>query len=232
MVLVPVTLATLALSVLARGALAWSGAVWFGVALGFWFYAVDAVPPHIQRWATGAEGERRTQKALRRLERLGWHVVHDLDRAVGGNIDHLAIGPGGVFVLDSKVWSGVVSVDSRGATVTPRDNPDAAWTETGRHRALPRAAAAVARALAGATGRALPAPRPVVVLWSAFPQRAATSGAVTYVHGDHLADWLFAQPRQLHPEHVAALAGAAADDQLLRRHGQQTADTAPPPARR
>ena len=233
-VLLPVTLGTLALSVLASGVLAWMGAVWFGVALGFWFYAADAAPPHIQRWAAGAEGERRTGRALRRLERLGWHAVHDLDRAAGGNVDHLVIGPAGVFVLDSKAWGRLVRVDSRGATVTPRDNPEAAWTETGRHRALPGAATAVARALAAASRRALPAPRPVVVLWSAFPQRVATSGPVTYVAGEHLADWLLAQPRQLHPEQAAALT-AAVDSQLLTRGAAPATAApagAPPPARR
>ena len=232
--LVPVTLGALALSVLADGVASWIGAVWFGAALGFWCYAADAVPPHIQRWATGAEGERRTERALRPLERLGWHAVHDLDRAAGGNVDHLVIGSAGVFVLDSKVWGGLVSVDSRGATVTPRDHPEAAWTEIGRHRTLPSAATAVARALAAASGRALPAPRPVVVLWAPFPQRVATSGPVTYVSGQRLADWLLAQPRQLHPEHVAALA-AAIDSHLLTRGALAATAapaSAPPPAGR
>jgi Nuclease-related domain len=40
---------------------------------------------------------------LAALERQGWAVLHDLavprSRA---NIDHLVIGPGGVFVIDSK----------------------------------------------------------------------------------------------------------------------------------
>ncbi len=77
--------------------------------------------------------------------------------------------------------------------------------------------------------------RAVVVLWSPFPQRTATSGAVTYVHGDHLADWLLAQPRQLHPKHVAAL---AATDGRLPALAPGTAGVAsgtagtPPPARR
>ncbi len=68
-----------------------------------WFYALDAVPQHIERWAVGADGERQTEKALRRLERVGWHFIHDLDRPGAGNVDHLAIGPGGVYVLDSKL---------------------------------------------------------------------------------------------------------------------------------
>jgi hypothetical protein len=58
-------------------------------------------------WRRGAAGERRTARLLGQLERHGWAVLHDL--AVPGshaNIDHLAIGPGGVFVIDSKLYTG------------------------------------------------------------------------------------------------------------------------------
>ena len=59
--------------------------------------------PEAVAWRCGAAGERRTARLLAQLERHGWVVLHDL--AVPGsraNIDHLAIGPGGVFVIDSK----------------------------------------------------------------------------------------------------------------------------------
>jgi hypothetical protein len=49
------------------------------------------------------------------LERHGWAVLHDL--AVPGsraNIDHLAIGPGGVFVIDSKQYRGRLQLDRFG----------------------------------------------------------------------------------------------------------------------
>ncbi len=58
-------------------------------------------------WRKGARGERRTARRLRRLERRGYVVFHDL--AMPGsraNIDHLLIGPAGVFVIDSKQYSG------------------------------------------------------------------------------------------------------------------------------
>jgi hypothetical protein len=217
--LVPITLAALALSILGTGVWAWLGAVWFGVSLGFWFYAMDAVPRHIENWGMGAAGERRTEKALRPLLRTGWLFLHDLERPGGGNIDHLALGPGGVFVLDTKVWSGVVTVDNTGATVSPRDDPSASWTASGQQRTLPTAAAAVGRALAAATGQALPSPHAIVVLWSPFPQRVAVSGKVTYVAGEHLADWLTGQPRQLRDDRIAGLHRACAlDERLLLSH--------------
>jgi len=60
----------------------------------------------------GAEGERRTAHALAMLPAEGWFVLHDV-RWPGrrfANIDHVVVGPGGVFVIDSKAWSGVVEV--------------------------------------------------------------------------------------------------------------------------
>lgn len=53
-----------------------------------------------------------TADALRSLEPHGWTLLHDR-RWPGtrrGNIDHLAVGPGGVFVIDTKAWSGTVSI--------------------------------------------------------------------------------------------------------------------------
>jgi hypothetical protein len=61
----------------------------------------------VTAWRRGAHGERRTARLLERLTRDGYVVFHDL--AVPGspaNVDHLVIGPSGVFVIDSKQWTG------------------------------------------------------------------------------------------------------------------------------
>jgi hypothetical protein len=66
-------------------------------------------------WRRGAVGERRTARLLGPLEREGWAILHDL--AVPGsraNLDHLAIGPGGVFVIDSKQYRGRLQLDPSG----------------------------------------------------------------------------------------------------------------------
>jgi hypothetical protein len=60
-------------------------------------------------WQRGAYGERHTARLLRRLQGDSFVVFHDL--AVpdsDANVDHLVIGPSGVFVIDSKQWSGSV----------------------------------------------------------------------------------------------------------------------------
>ena len=71
--------------------------------------------PEAIAWRRGAVGERRTGQLLDPLERHGWAVLHDL--ALPGsraNIDHLVIGPGGVFVIDSKQYRGRLQLDSFG----------------------------------------------------------------------------------------------------------------------
>jgi hypothetical protein len=66
-------------------------------------------------WQRGAHGERRSGRLLDRLPRDGYVVFHDL--ALPGspaNVDHLVIGPSGVFVIDSKQWTGQVNQSSDG----------------------------------------------------------------------------------------------------------------------
>jgi Nuclease-related domain len=71
--------------------------------------------PDAVAWRRGAVGERGTARLLEPLERHGWAVLHDL--AVPGsraNLDHLVIGPGGMFVIDSKQYRGRLQLDTTG----------------------------------------------------------------------------------------------------------------------
>lgn len=64
------------------------------------------------KWARGAEGEEATARALGVLPAAEWTVFHDR-RWPGrklANVDHVVVGPPGVFVIDSKNWTGKVGV--------------------------------------------------------------------------------------------------------------------------
>jgi hypothetical protein len=54
------------------------------------------------RYSAGAASERAVATGLRPLERSGWTVLDDLDKPGGGNVDHLAAGPGGAFTIETK----------------------------------------------------------------------------------------------------------------------------------
>ena len=66
---------------------------------------------YAERWEKGAIGECQTASALSRLgpEWTAWHDLRWPGRRYA-NIDHVAVGPGGIFVIDSKNWSGDISV--------------------------------------------------------------------------------------------------------------------------
>src|SRR5512133_823535 len=71
--------------------------------------------PDASAWRRGAAGERCTARLLGQLGRQGWAVLHDL--AIPGsqvNLDHVVIGPGGVFVIDSKQYRGRLQLDPSG----------------------------------------------------------------------------------------------------------------------
>lgn len=64
-------------------------------------------PQSTRAWQTGAVGEQRLGRRLDFLVGDGVLVLHD--RRVPGtraNIDHIAVGPAGVFVLDAKRYKG------------------------------------------------------------------------------------------------------------------------------
>jgi hypothetical protein len=66
---------------------------------------------YAEAWEKGADGESQTAAALARLgpEWTAWHDLKWPGRRFA-NIDHLAIGPSGIFVIDSKNWSGAIAV--------------------------------------------------------------------------------------------------------------------------
>jgi len=107
----------------------------------------------VASWRQGAKGERQTARLLAKLERDGWRVFHDL--AIPGsraNVDHLVIGPGGVWVVDSKLWGKRVHWDPRHgwmhgqAAITPELNTTR-WEATQVEQALADTLHAAARHL-------------------------------------------------------------------------------------
>ena len=64
---------------------------------------------HAEMYERGAEGEARTAAVLAAMP-PEWVAIHDV-RWPGrrfANIDHIVLGPGGIFIVDSKNWSGQV----------------------------------------------------------------------------------------------------------------------------
>ena len=60
----------------------------------------------------GIEGEKAVGQFLERLRSAGYDVFHDIV-APGFNVDHVLIGPAGVFSIETKTWSKPARGDAR-----------------------------------------------------------------------------------------------------------------------
>ncbi|HET6755446.1 MAG TPA: nuclease-related domain-containing protein [Jiangellaceae bacterium] len=157
--------------------------------------------PDASAWQQGAAGERRTARLLDALARHGWAVLHDL--AIPGsqaNLDHLVIGPGGVFVIDSKQYRGRLQLDPTGRLCH------------GRHPLAPTLRAADFEADQAA--QVLPDPGVAVVPIMAVhgaqvPWGKVVTDGVPVVAARRLPSMLRTLPPVLGPERVAWLADQA-----------------------
>ncbi|MBV9472028.1 MAG: NERD domain-containing protein [Solirubrobacterales bacterium] len=80
-------------------------------------------PSSTKVWKQGGEGEVRTASRLEKhVAGTGVRLLHD--RRIPGhgkaNIDHVAIGSGGVTVIDTKTHRGTVAIDRVGGLFAPR----------------------------------------------------------------------------------------------------------------
>jgi hypothetical protein len=99
----------------AQAGLPWAGVLGLAAAALVGWRLRFRPSEQVTAWRRGAAGERRTARLLDRLTRDGYVVFHDL--AVPGssaNVDHLVVGPSGVFVIDSKQWTGSVQQGADG----------------------------------------------------------------------------------------------------------------------
>lgn len=89
--------------------------------LGGLILAVSEEPRSTTAWARGARGEELLGQGLDSLESRGVRVLHDRRiPKTRANIDHLAVAPGGVFVIDAKRYKGRPTLRVEGGIIRPR----------------------------------------------------------------------------------------------------------------
>ena len=177
-----------------------------GAAVAMTLCLADAPPQHVERWRTGADGERRTARAVRPLVRSGWVLLNDLP-ARFGNVDHVLIGPPGVFLLESKQLGGRVSVAEDELHVHWFEAPEDGYRNVAIAGRARGAAAELSRDLAALGGRR-PWVQSVVVLWADFEQGVVEHNRVVWTHGSRLPGVVTARPTA-HPLDAAAVACVA-----------------------
>jgi hypothetical protein len=158
----------------------------------------DPVEPDARSWYTGAMGERAVASRLATLP-PGWTVLHSLPVGRNGaDIDHLVVGPGGVFSINTKhhvdasVWVAGRTVLVNGSS---RQIVQKAEAEAGR----------VDRIVAGVIADP-PAVRPIIAVVGAKRMRVRHSPRhVTVLRAEQLRRFLRNQPERLRPTEVSAL---------------------------
>lgn len=89
--------------------------------IGGFLHAISDEPQSTEAWDKGALGEERLGGRLNELSSDRLLVLHD--RRIPGsraNIDHLAVTPAGVFVIDAKKYAGRPRLKVEGGLIRPR----------------------------------------------------------------------------------------------------------------
>lgn len=171
---------------------------------------------------TDGDAAQRTDRLLQRLADRDWDVITDVADRYG--LDHVLVGPGGVFAIASQMPAGVGAARVKDGMLWLRKGGDSRADKPGGaiNRQVVEAAKALHKEIRARTGRG-PNVRPVVVLWCEFPQAVAESSRIAFVRGRDLPDWLSQRPQQLDVQGAAEVAQAiraipANSHAPLRRH--------------
>lgn len=140
----------------------------------------------------GSIGERTTAMQLLGLPRWEWLQVHDI-KVPGdntANIDHVIIGPSGVWIVDAKQYRGTITLSDRGIRHNDTDL-------SGVLRTLAWEAGHLARALDTHVQALMLVPTsvcdtPIAVTVPARGDSPETTAII--LTSRHLADWLATQP--------------------------------------
>jgi hypothetical protein len=198
----------------------WVGGFVGGASLAFYVALRESPPTWIENYQVGAWGEAKTAKALQSLLGAGWVILHDLNR-INHNLDHVLVGPGGVFVLDTKNWPGTAQVERGGIVITRLDGKRSRLDLASKARAQGVELNQLVRQRCGLRVWVTA----VIVLWADFPDRVLPGDRMSYVHGDYLVEWLRAQPARLNAAQIEQIAAALEPGQRRRPN-----TSTPPPA--
>ena len=156
-----------------------------------------------------------TDRLLRKLPAREWEVLEDIDPKHG--VDHVLIGPAGVFALTSRDPEGIAAARVKDGMLWLRRGGDPRSDRRGGaiNRQVLDSARALHKQIRSRTGRG-PEVHPVVVLWCEFPQAIAESDRIAFVRGRDLIDWISHRPQRLDASGRAEVAVAV---RAIRGHG-------------
>jgi hypothetical protein len=152
-------------------------------------------------WRRGAEGEEEVAYQLRKLGE-GWRVLHSVPVGTGDtDIDHVVIGPPGVFTLNTKNHlGGRVSVNAKSVYVNGTYQPYVAKSRAEGKRAT--------KLLSAACGYDVVA-HPLIVIMASDLRIKSSPAGVNVIGRKQISKWLARQPPILSSGSVDAIYSVA-----------------------
>jgi hypothetical protein len=164
-----------------------------------------------EAWRKASAAERKTEKQLRGLAAKGWRVMHaravpqDRDGVSDGKIDHLVIGPTGVYAIDSEKWDKRLPVRTLShmklfhGPFEKKERLDEARWEANQ----------ASRLLSKALGIDIPVQPSVAIYGPPIPWRVMTVRNVDVYAGSQAKKYLRKNPKILSAEEIDRIAAAA-----------------------
>jgi hypothetical protein len=161
--------------------------------------------PRMRQLRQGIAGERAVGQFLERVREQGYHVFHDVI-GTGFNIDHVCIGPAGVFSIETKTWSKPVGRDARVQHQGTQIMVDGVVPDRDPVRQAHAQSTWLARLLEDSAGRKPPV-KPVILFPGWYVQADdGAQQALWVLEPKALPQFLAHEPLRLSPEDVRLFA--------------------------
>ncbi|MBC6458720.1 nuclease-related domain-containing protein [Actinomadura sp. HBU206391] len=195
-------------------------AVFFSIRVGFTIAVIAVIADTIRRarkhssvdaWRKSSAAERRTERQLRGLEKSGWCILHaravprDDEGVSDGKIDHLVIGPSGVYAIDSEKWDKRLPVRTLShrklfhGPFNKKERLDEACWEAGQ----------ASRLLSAQVGFEVPVQPSVAIYGPSIPWKVMTVRDVDVYSGGRAKSYLRRRPKILTETDIQRIAKAA-----------------------
>jgi len=156
----------------------------------------------------GLRGEQAVAEALQQVAPLGYRAFHDLPAGKDWNIDHVVVGPGGVFTLETKTRSKCKAPAGRKEGTVYYNGKALEFPWGDNTAAVPQAAGAakwLADFVSQATGRKVEV-QPLLIIPGWYVERLEDGYPVKAMNTNYLTKFLAGLPTRLSPEDIQVFA--------------------------
>ncbi|WP_119727622.1 nuclease-related domain-containing protein [Thermomonospora amylolytica] len=165
----------------------------------------------VAAWGKSAAAERRTERQLRSLAKNGYRILHaravplDDQGVSDGKIDHLVVGPSGVYAIDSEKWDKRLPV----RTLSHRKLFHGPFNKKDRLDEARWEAEQASKRLSAKVGFDVPVQASVAIYGPSIPWKVMRVRDVDVYAGNRARSYLRRRPRILTEEDVQRIYEAA-----------------------